>query len=311
MMFVEGRPNADDGEIKTKSSVATSCAAPFYFDQVNGLQDGAFAAVNPYWVALMELKDLAMISRSPLDFIASFGTGRFDEGRESGVWNLLPRWMQRVKYGITQTINADHQYYSHFNSQSDLEKGKSHRIDPYLNMAPIPLDQACQIDQIEQQARVSLDTDGHVISALKGLQLSILASSFYGMIIDGPDYDSQTDMYSATLSIVSRWEDSESIKASLADSLRGYSFSVKGALFPYQTPLEITLTMADSERPIDIFLVNGYEHPHPISGFPISINDLRYLQVPIFPPTKSAASIPKRRWNEEQNRFSKVPRIAK
>lgn len=251
-------------------------------------QDGVLAGI-PTWVALMELEDLTLRPERCIDYHASFGTGLFIEGHTEGLLNWLPSWISRAKHGVMQGLDSSFSYHCHYSSWSQHDKERSYRIDPTLDMPAAPLDSIPHMSQAKQLATEWLNNKGNVRPEIRSLRMAMLASLFYAVLIEGPYSDGEQGPYYAKVGLVSRWEDNPAVKAPIIDCLKDFSFFIKDAWFPVETPLEVTVTVSNLEEPMNISLEDQESCMHPISGFPLSLSSLRYLQLP--PPAhKSSGS---------------------
>ncbi|KAJ5741204.1 uncharacterized protein N7511_008521 [Penicillium nucicola] len=232
-------------------SIATSCAAPLVFEPVNGLQDGAFAANCPAWVAMMELNELSMLGSRLLDYSVSFGTGRFlcpDKSR-SRRWikHLVPEWVSRLGCGLGSVVDADSMYGKFSSALNRAERdGKHYRVEPSLRKPPIALDDAAFLADLITETEQYMESP-QVQQSISHLQLAMLASCFYAALLSPPTFNSNVGQYCVQLAVLSRWPEDGDI----------------------YTPIDIGLT------------VDGITS-HPISGAPLSLMQLMYLQHPPF-----------------------------
>ncbi|KAJ5742650.1 uncharacterized protein N7511_011382 [Penicillium nucicola] len=267
-------------------SIATSCAAPLVFEPVNGLQDGAFAANCPAWVAMMELNELSMLGSRLLDYSVSFGTGRFlcpDKSR-SRRWikHLVPEWVSRLGCGLGSVVDADSMYGKFSSALNRAERdGKHYRVEPSLRKPPIALDDAAFLADLITETEQYMESP-QVQQSISHLQLAMLASCFYAALLSPPTFNSNVGQYCVQLAVLSRWPEDGDICQSLGEKLEHASFVMGTLTRPYTIPLYCTIYVSSLDTPIDIGLTVDGITSHPISGAPLSLMQLMYLQHPPF-----------------------------
>lgn len=226
-----------------------------------------------------EVTNLSMLHTPRVDFLASFGTGRFTE-------KYSKHWLQLLKRGLERGLNADTLYEQYHMTLSASEQERHHRINPVFERAPISLDDVDSLDWVKKQTDEILEagpdedgcaSNGQMFKTIQNLRLSLLASLFYGILLYPPYFDSTCSRYFAKIAIASRWEDNPTIKSELSRTLDTSHFLIDGTRFPYSTPLEITVTVASLKQPLDIRLSYN-QRSYWISGFPLSISEMIYLQ---------------------------------
>ncbi|KAJ5288362.1 hypothetical protein N7508_011137 [Penicillium antarcticum] len=226
-------------------AIATSCAAPLVFEPVNGLQDGAFAANCPAWVAMMEVNELSMLGSRLLDFSVSFGTGQFlspDRSRSrSWLKHLVPEWVSRLGCGLGSVVDADSMYGKFSSALNRAERdGKHYRVEPSFRTVPIALDDPAFLTDLTTETELYMKSPNVQQSTLH-LQLAMLASCFYAALLSPPAFDSNVGQYCARLAVLSRWPEDGDIRQSLGEKLEHASFIVGTLARPYTIPLYCTI----------------------------------------------------------------------
>lgn len=123
-------------------------------------------------------------------------------------------------------------------------------------------------------------TTFELLRDVEKLRLAMVATAFYALLLTPPRWDTRSRRYITRVGIASRWEEDVHITSSLQNLLRLSSFQVQEQHFLCQTPLECTLAVTDLFDRIDIRLQHSNQQSHSISGFPISIAQMMYLQGP-------------------------------
>lgn len=270
--------------VLTRGSIAASCAAPFYFEPVDNLHDGAFGGGNnPSSIIAGELHQLSMLPIPHMDFEASFGTGSFVE-------ECPTHWLQRLKRGLEQGFSASALYGRYLMTLSTSGRERSYRIDPFFERTPVSLDDVSSMESMKEQTQERLSTEyeplgeenragSQMSSTIENLRIALVATLFYGVLLSPPSFDPSSGQYSVELAVVSRWEDMESIKSELSEVLESSYFLIERTRHQFTTPLLHSVKVASLQRPLDIQLSYNLRS-HSISGFPISISDMIYLQGP-------------------------------
>ncbi|KAJ5318684.1 hypothetical protein N7476_005104 [Penicillium atrosanguineum] len=273
-------------DLRLWQAVATSCAAPLMFEPPSSAQedvfDGLFAANCPAWVAMMEMNKLSMLGTRLLDFSVSFGTGQFLSSGKNHSRNwlkyIIPEWIQRVGCCLGNAVDADSMYERFSQTLDSAERdGKHHRVEPCFTRSPIAPDDPAMLQDL------ATETDSYMkrpSSKAKSrcLQLAMLASCFYAALVMPPTFDSKLGQYCARLAILSRWPEDDAISNSLGEKLDDASFLVNSLTYNYQPPLHCTVYLSSLDVPIEIRLTLDGKSSHPISGFPLSVTQLVYLQ---------------------------------
>ena len=269
-------------------SVAASCAAPLMFeppdDSPGDVFDGLFAANCPAWVAMREINEISMLGTRMLDFSASFGTGQFlgSNKPRSRSWlkYIIPEWIPRLGCCLGRAVDADAMYEKFSNTLDGAEKnGKHHRVEPCFTRPPIAPDDPTMFAVLEMETEAYM-RGSEVRKEIQRLQLAMLASCFYGALLSPPTFDSNLGQYYVHLAILSRWPEDYEISKSLSEKLVNASFLVNSLVHNYNTPLYCMVYLSSLHVPIDISLTLDGKTSHPISGFPLSIMDIIYLQRP-------------------------------
>ncbi|KAJ5110359.1 hypothetical protein NUU61_001616 [Penicillium alfredii] len=256
-------------------AIATSCAAPLYFNPVGRLQDGGMAANNPSAVALQEVTRLSMIPSRMLDFAASFGTGQFCGSSPGGLLRVMrrlsPDWIQRLGKGVLGNLDPAVLYQRFEGQLSPEELSRHHRIDPVITRPRVALDDTNAISDL-RRLRTGHDLYGD-------LRLSILATAFYAIVLASPSFDAEAGCYNVRIAVVSRWEDDDSTRWSLYGYLWSSSFLVQGVQrYRFATYFELKVMVPCLSTPIDISLQVKGSPARSISGLPLSVEQLSYLQ---------------------------------
>ena len=282
-------------------SVAASCAAPLMFeppdDSPGDVFDGLFAANCPAWVAMREINEISMLGTRMLDFSASFGTGQFlsSDKAQSRNWLkcIIPEWISRLGCCLGRAVDADAMYEKFSNSLDKAERnGKHHRVEPYFTRSPVAPDDPTMFEVLE------METEAYMRSAearkeTQRLQLAMLATCFYGALLSPPTFDSSLGQYCAHLAVLSRWPEDYEISKSLDEKLASASFLVDSLVYSYKTPLYCTIHLSSLDMPVEISLTLNGKTSHSISGFPLSITEVIYLQrPPCSPPPTTPSTTP-------------------
>lgn len=232
---------------------------------------------------MRELSDLSMLETRQLDFAVSFGAGQFlgvDQTR-SRRWlhYAIPEWVQRVTCCLGGALDADSMYDRFFSTIDGAEKSKHHRVRPVFKGAAAASDDPKSIVNLKDET-VRYMKLRNTAEKVRRIRLAMLATCFYGALLSPPTFNSRIGQYSVQLVILSRWPEDKNIEDSLTEKLSTASFVVNGRPFPYAVWLECTIFIPNLDVPIDICLKLGNVTSHPISGFPLSIRQMIYLQPP-------------------------------
>lgn len=259
--------------------------------------DGLFAANCPAWVARREINEISMLGTRMLDFLASFGTGQFlsSDKPRSRNWlkYIIPEWISRLGCCLGRAVDADSMYEKFSNTLDSVEKnGKHHRVEPCFTRSPIAPDDPTMFEALETETEAYM-RGPDARKETRRLQLAMLASCFYGALLSPPTFDSSVGQYCAHLAILSRWPEDYQISKSLDEKLANASFVVDSLVYNYQIPLYCTIYLSSLDVPIEINLTLDGKTSHPISGFPLSITEVIYLQrPPCSPPPSTPPATP-------------------
>lgn len=244
--------------------------------------DGLFAANCPAWVAMMEVNELSMLGTRLLDFSVSFGTGRFLESGKSRPRNwlkhIIPKWIQRSGCCLGNAVDADSMYEKFSKTLDNAERnGKHHRVEPCFTRSPVAPDDPAMLQDLAAETESYMKRPSSKAKARR-LQLAMLASCFYVALVKPPTFDSKLGQYCVRLAILSRWPEDDAISNSLGEKLGDASFRVNSLPHNYQNPLHCTVYLSSLDVPIEISLTLDEKSSHPVSGFPLSVTQLVYLQ---------------------------------
>ena len=248
-----------------------------------------------------------------MDFEASFGTGSFVE-------ECPKHWLQRLKRGLEQGFNASALYGRYLMTLSTSGRERSYRIDPFFERTPVSLDDVSSMESMKEQTQERLSTDYEplgegnrascpISSTIENLRVALVATLFYGILLSPPSFDPGSGQYSVELAIVSRWEDMTCIKSELSKVLELSYFLIERTRRQFTTPLIHSVKVASLQQPLDIQLSYN-QRSHSISGFPMSISDMIYLQGPKSLSLDHNQGLPdgKRRLPAETERISSSPK---
>jgi hypothetical protein len=239
---------------------------------------------------MMEVNELSLLGTRLLDFTASFGTGQFlsSDKKRSRNWleYIMPEWIRRLGCCLGRAVDADAMYEKFSNTLDRAERnGKHHRVEPCFTRSPIAPDDPTMLQDLETETNSYMRCPD-AKKRTRILRLAMLASCFYGALLSPPTFDSSVGQYCARLAILSRWPEDYEITKSLGEKLANASFHVNSLIHNYKTPLYCMVYLSSLDVPLEISLTLDGKTSHPISGFPLSITQMIYLQrPPCSPPT--------------------------
>ncbi|OKO98106.1 hypothetical protein PENSUB_9542 [Penicillium subrubescens] len=230
-----------------------------------------------------------------LDFHVSFGTGRLLAADQGGSHNwtkyLFPEWIRRVKSCVRAAVDADAMYEKFWNTLDKAEQdGKHYRIDPEIATQSLAPDDPTALSELETETMRYMglpDTKAKT----RRLRLAMLASCFFCTLLSLPRYDPVLGQYRVRLAIQSRWPEDDTISQSLHSTLETASFVVGGIAYPYKSPLACLNYVDSLDVSLHITLTLDGKESHPISGFPLTLKQMMYLQLPL---STMPATSPKR-----------------
>jgi hypothetical protein len=246
--------------------------------------DGLFVANCPAWVAMMEINKLSLLDTRMLDFHVSFGTGRFLTSNQSCSrdWTkyVFPEWIRRLASCVRTAVDADAMYEKFWNTLDKAEKiGKHYRIEPEIAAQSLAWDDPTALSDLEAETMRYMELPD-TTSRTRRLRLAMLASCFFCTILSPPRYNSDLGRYYVRLTIQSRWPEDDAISQSLHRKLEKASFLVDTLTHPYKSPLVCPIYVDSLDVSIHIALTLDGEESHPISGFPLTLKEIMYLQLP-------------------------------
>lgn len=233
---------------------------------------------------MKELNGLSVVGSRPLDFSVSFGTGQFPSpdyiSSRNWLRYLIPEWVPRLGCCLSRAVDADSMYGKFSNSLHGAERnGKHYRVQPSFGRTPIAMDDPTKIKSLIAETQRYMNSPT-VQKRTHRLQLAMLASCFYVALRSPPTFDSRQGQYCAHLAVLSRWPEDEDICHSLFEKLKHASFLIDTRKHRYKTPLHHTVCVGSLDVPIEIRLTIDGITTHPVSGAPLSLGQLVYLQPP-------------------------------
>lgn len=255
------------------------------FEPVNKKLDGLFVANNPASIAMMEINDLSLLVTRMLDFHVSFGTGRLLAADQGGAhsWTgyLIPEWIRRVKSCVRTAVSADAMYEKFWNTLDKAEQDSKHyRIDPEIATQSLAPDDPTAFSELETETMRYMGLPDTKVTTRR-LKLAMLASCFFCTLLSLPRHDPVLGQYRVRLAIQSRWPEDDTISQSLHSTLEKASFVVGGIAYSYKSPLACLIYVDSLDVSIHATLTLDGEESHPISGFPLTLKQMVYLQLPL------------------------------
>lgn len=233
----------------------------------------------------MELNELSVAGTRLLDYSVSFGTGQFlgadDILSRNWLKYIIPEWVPRLGCCLSRALDADSMYSKFSSSLPGTESNVKHyRVQPSFRRSLVALDDPTKLKSlvVETERHMSSPT---VRIKTHRLQLAMLASCFYVALRSPPRFDSRLGQYCAHLAVLCRWPEDRDICDSLLEKLGHASFLVNTLAHGYTVPLNCTVFVGTLDVPVEISLTLDGETTHPISGAPLSLRGLIYLQPPL------------------------------